>query len=127
MGSSAVIAVSWLLYCFAVFYVGRHFLSLPATQTLVFLALVFSGLSTVYLVRETGAFWKSRPGSFLFWATIGDVLAVSALAVFGILMAPVPIIMVLALLVATIAMMLVLDVVKRSLLRRLGALRGGKA
>ncbi len=127
MGSSAVIAISWLLYCFAVFYVGRHFLPLPATQTLVFLALVFSGLSTVYLVRETGALWKSRPGSFLLWATIGDVLAVSALAVFGILMAPVPIVMVLALLVATIAMMLVLDVVKKPLLRRLGGLQGGDA
>ncbi len=121
MESSGVIAVSWLLYCFAVFYVGRHFLPLPATQTLVFLALVFSGLATVYLVRETRAFWQSRPGTFLLWATVGDVAVVSAMATFGILMAPVPIGMVAGVLGATLAMMLVLDLVKRPLLHRLSS------
>jgi H+-transporting ATPase len=119
MGSSAVIAISWLLYCFAVFYVGRHFMKPPATQTLVFLALVFSGLATVYLVRESRAFWKSRPGTFLLCATAGDVVVVSAMAVFGVLMAPVPITMVLGLLAATVVMLLVLDVVKKPLMRRL--------
>ncbi len=119
MWSSAVIAISWLLYCFAVFYMGRHFMKLPATQTLVFLALVFSGLATVYLVRESRAFWKSRPGTFLLCATAGDVVVVSAMAVFGILMAPVPIMMVLGLLAATIVMMFILDVVKKPLMRRL--------
>jgi H+-transporting ATPase len=122
MGSSAVIAVSWLLYCFAVFYVGRHFLKLPATQTLVFLALVFSGLATVYLVRESRSFWKSRPGTLLIWATAGDVVVVSTMAVFGILMVPVPIMMVLGLLAATLAMMFVLDTVKKPLMRRLAGM-----
>ena len=119
MGSSAMIAVSWLLYCFAVFYVGRHFMNLPATQTLVFLALVFSGLATVYLVRESQSFWKSRPGTFLLCATAGDVIVVSVMAVFGILMAPVPFIMVIGLLAATLAMMFILDTVKKPLMRRL--------
>jgi H+-transporting ATPase len=122
MGSSAVIAVSWLLYCFAVFYVGRHFLKLPATQTLVFLAMVFSGLATVYLVRESRSFWKSRPGTLLIWATAGDVVVVSTMAVFGILMVPVPIMMVLGLLAATLAMMFVLDTVKKPLMRRLAGM-----
>ena len=119
MGSSTMIAVSWLLYCFAVFYVGRHFMNLPATQTLVFLALVFSGLATVYLVRESQSFWKSRPGTFLLCATAGDVVVVSAMAVFGVLMAPVPFIMVIGLLAATLAMMFILDTVKKPLMRRL--------
>ncbi len=119
MGSSAVIAIAWLLYCFAVFYAGRHYLSLPATQTLVFLALVFSGLATVYLVRESGSFWKSRPGTFLLCATVGDVVVVSAMAVFGLLMTPVPIMMVLVLLAATIVMMFLLDTVKKPFMRRL--------
>ena len=119
MWSSAVIAISWLLYCFAVFYVSRHFLPLPATQTLVFLALVFSGLATVYLVRESRAFWKSRPGTFLLCATAADVVVVSAMAVFGILMAPVPLMMVLGLLAATIVMLFLLDAVKKPLMRRL--------
>jgi H+-transporting ATPase len=119
MGSSTMIAVSWLLYCFAVFYVGRHFMNLPATQTLVFLALVFSGLATVYLVRESQSFWKSRPGTFLLCATAGDVVVVSAMAVFGVLMAPVPFIMVIGLLAATLVMMFILDLVKKPLMRRL--------
>jgi H+-transporting ATPase len=119
MGSSTMIAVSWLLYCFSVFYVGRHFMNLPATQTLVFLALVFSGLATVYLVRESQSFWKSRPGTFLLCATAGDVVVVSAMAVFGVLMAPVPFIMVIGLLAATLVMMFILDLVKKPLMRRL--------
>ncbi|MGC8625629.1 MAG: plasma-membrane proton-efflux P-type ATPase [Phycisphaerae bacterium] len=121
MWASTIIAISWLFYCFAVFYVGRHFLPLPATQTFVFLALVFSGLATVYLVRETGAFWKSRPGTFLLWATAGDVVVVSAMAIFGILMAPVPALMVVSLLVATMVMMFLLDAVKKPLLGRLAS------
>ena len=94
-------------------------MKLPETQTLVFLALVFSGLATVYLVRESRAFWKSRPGTFLLCATAGDVVAVSAMAVFGILMAPVPIVMVLGLLAATMVMMFILDIVKKPLMHRL--------
>jgi H+-transporting ATPase len=121
MWVSTIIAISWLFYCFAVFYVGRHFLPLPATQTFVFLALVFSGLATVYLVRETGAFWKSLPGKFLLWATAGDVVVVSAMAIFGILMAPVPALMVVSLLAATIVMMFLLDTVKKPLLGRLAS------
>jgi hypothetical protein len=41
------------------------------------------------------------------------------MAVFGILMAPVPFIMVLGLLAATLAMMFILDMVKKPLMHRL--------
>ena len=121
MKVSTIIAASWLLYCFSVFFIGRLFLSLPATQTLVFLALVFSGLATVYLVRESGAFWKSRPGTFLLWATAGDVVVVSAMAIFGVLMVPVPAPMILVLLAGTVVMMISLDAVKKPLLGRLAS------
>ncbi len=121
MSASALIAVSWLLYCFAVFYVGRHFLPLPTTQTLVFLALVFRGLATVYIVRDTGALWRSRPGTLLLCATLSDVVIVSCLAVFGILMVAVPVWSVLILLGFTVIIMTALDVIKRPLLRRLAS------
>ncbi|MGC8552635.1 MAG: hypothetical protein ACP5O7_07180 [Phycisphaerae bacterium] len=85
----------------------------------VVLALIFSGLATVYIVRATGAFWRSRPGTLLLCATLGDVVVVSCLAVFGILMAAVPVGFVLALLCGTVIVMFILDALKRPLLRRL--------
>lgn len=63
--------------------------SLAQVQTLVFLMLVFSGQTTIYVIRTPGFCWSSRPGATLLIASLGDLLVVSGLAIFGILMAPV--------------------------------------
>lgn len=52
--------------------------------------LVFSGQGTIYLVRERGHFWNSRPSKWMLLATTLDVLFVSVLASQGILMAAIP-------------------------------------
>ena len=89
--SAMVIAVAWLVLSFAVFLLGRDafHLDLPRLQTLVFVALVFTGQATVYLVRERRHFWDSVPGFWLMMTSIAAVLVVSFFAAFGILMAPI--------------------------------------
>jgi len=120
MLSAFVLAIAWLLYAFLAFAFTQYLrLSLPATQAFDFLALVFSGLANVFLVRERGHFWESPPGRFLVLASCADILAVSLLAALGILMAAVPWLDIVALAVATFVYMILLDQIKVPLLRRL--------
>ena len=120
--TSLAIAAAWLVYIFAVFMAGRSLfgLPLPALQTLSFLGLVFSGLLNVILVRERSHFWASRPGTYLLAAITGDIVFVSLLAHYGVLMAPLSWSLIGGLLVFTLAYMALLDLVKVPLLRRNG-------
>jgi H+-transporting ATPase len=78
----------------------------------MFTMLVFTGQATVYVVRERGRLWASRPANLLLAATAGDVVATAALAVCGIAMAPVALGPVLLVLGLAAAWMLVLDSLK---------------
>jgi len=90
--TASLLAAGWLTLGFVGVAVVRGVLSvpLPQLQTLSFLMLVFTGQATVYLAREKGRFWKSRPGSALLWATGADLVVVTALALSGTWMASVP-------------------------------------
>jgi len=114
VGTSLVVAGAWLVYIFAVFAVGQFAFHWPIgiLHTMDFLGLVFSGLANVMVVRERSWLWASRPGRFLALATLGDLLAVSALAYFGILMHKVSGIDIGVLLLFTMAYMVLLDIVK---------------
>ncbi len=92
MLTAAPLAALMLLLSFSVFFFGRDVLRLPLPrlQTLVFLTLVFTGQGNVYLVRERLRLWHSRPSRWLIIASVADVIAVSLMANFGILMARIP-------------------------------------
>ncbi len=114
ISTSLLIALAWLVYIFAVFLIGRegfHW-SLATIQTVDFLGLVFSGLANVFVVREQRWFWASRPGRFLSWAAVADVLVVSTLGHFGVLMHAIGWETIAGLLVFTAVYMLGLDTVK---------------
>lgn len=81
---------------------------MPATQTLMFLMFLFSGLATVYLVRTRDHFWKIRPGKFLLISIIADILIVSFLAYFGIFMEPLSLEFILFLASSVVAFMILL-------------------
>jgi H+-transporting ATPase len=119
--ASLIIAGAWLIYSFLVYIIGADVLnlSLAKIQTLVFLALVFSGQATVYLVRERRHFYKSRPGTYLMLATLGDLIAVTLMAYFGILMAPISLIYIASLLFGTFIYMVILDFIKFPLMKKL--------
>jgi H+-transporting ATPase len=120
--TAGVLAAAVLLMSFGVLYVARDVLHLPLAQlqTLIFLMLVFSGQGTVYLVREHGHFWASRPSRWLLVASAADIATVSALAVHGVLMAAVSPVLVAGLMATVAVYLTVLDFAKIRLFRRLG-------
>jgi len=115
VGSALALAVVLLVESFLLLWLmlGVFHESLAQTQTLVFLMLVFSGQTTVYVVRERGPFWSSLPGRALLVASLCDLLIVSGLAALGILMTPVSLILIGLAFALALAFMLLLDQVKR--------------
>lgn len=114
MMAGGALALLVLLFSFSVFLVGKDILDLPLSelQTLVFLTLVFTGQGNIYLVRERNHFWSSRPSNWLFFVTFADILLVSLMATFGILVAPISPILIILLFIATAAYLFVLDFLK---------------
>ena len=93
VAGALLMAVAWLAFSFGVLFLGRdsYHLRLPQLQTLIFVMLVFTGQANIYLVRERGPFWKSRPGLALLLTTMLDVALVTLFATRGILMEPISI------------------------------------
>jgi H+-transporting ATPase len=124
VGSALALAAVLLVESFLLLWLSLAVLheSLAQTQTLIFLMLVFSGQTTVYVVRERGHFWSSRPGRTLLVASLCDLLVVSALATVGILMTPVAPTLIGGTFALALAFMVLLDQVKRWVVRRPGPL-----
>lgn len=111
---SMVLAFFWLVFAFGIYFAGKyvfHFTT-DALNTLTFLTLVFSGQANVYLVRERGHLWRSRPGRALWISSLVDIVVVSLLAIFGILMTSLPPAIVLLLIPTTIIFTLLIDFIK---------------
>jgi H+-transporting ATPase len=122
VAAALALAMVVLAESFLDLYLARSVfgLSLVQKQTLIFLMLVFTGQATVYVVRERGRFWSSRPGWWLLMATAFDVLVVTTLAVTGTWMTAVSLPLVLMVLGLAAAFMLIMDPVKVWVLGRLG-------
>jgi len=114
MLTGGTLAVLVLLLSFAVFFVGRDVLglSLPQLQTLVFVMLVATGQGNVYLIRERGHFWRTRPSAWLVGSSIADLTIVALMATVGVLMTPVSPLLIAPLLAAVVAYLLILDQLK---------------
>lgn len=121
MTTGAALAAGVLVLSFSVFFAGRDWLGLPLAQlqTLVFVMLVATGQGNVYLVRERGPFWRSAPSRWLLASSIADLAVVVTMATAGVLMAPVPLSLLLALLAVVACYLLLLDRVKLWLFARL--------
>ncbi|OYV75666.1 MAG: plasma-membrane proton-efflux P-type ATPase [Chromatiales bacterium 21-64-14] len=114
MTTAGVLAALVLTLSFSVFFAGRDWLRLPLPQlqTLIFVMLVFTGQSNIYLVRERGHFWRSRPSNWLLLSSLLDIIVVSTLAISGVLMTAIPSSLVLGLLAAVLGFMVAADFVK---------------
>ena len=88
-------------------------------RTLTLLLLVFAGQATVYVLREEGHFWNSRPASIMLSASVAALLIVAFLAIAGVLMTPIMPAIVGILLMATLVYGLALDCVKVAVFARL--------
>ena len=108
-----------LSYCLAILAAGWFGFGLDADRmrTLIFLTLILAGQVNVYAMRERGHFWNSRPAPVMLLASAADIAIVTSLAAFGLLMAPLPGMVVAGLFGATAAFALTLDVVKVAVFR----------
>ncbi len=120
MITGGALAALVLVLSFAVFFVGRDFLGVPLSQlqTLVFVMLVATGQGNVYLIRERGHFWRSRPGPWLVASSIADLAVVGLMATNGVLMTPVKPLLIVELLTAVAIYLLIIDQFKVLLFQR---------
>lgn len=121
---AGVLAAGWLLLAFAILWVAWSLLKLPVPQiqTLMFVYLMYSAQATIYLTRVHDRFWSFAPSRFVAGATLGNVIVASALAYGGVLMAPVPALLLFATLMAMVVAAVLLDEVKLWIFHRSGGL-----
>jgi H+-transporting ATPase len=116
-----IMGLGELLFCTVVFAFGAYRLGLTvsALRTLAFVTIVFGNQATNYTNRERRHLWSSRPSTWLLFSSVADVLIASALAIFGLAMAPLSAWLVASVLAAAAAFATLLDLVKVPVFRRL--------
>jgi H+-transporting ATPase len=87
-------------------------LSPEALQTLAFVTLVFGNQAALFVLRERRRMWSSKPGTWVLASSAADIAFVSALALSGILIAPLPWRIVVAIFAAAIGFAVILDQLK---------------
>jgi H+-transporting ATPase len=118
--AAVLLGLCELAFCTAVLAVGlfQMRLGIETLRTLAVVALVFGSQAMLYAIRERRRVWNSCPSRWLVMSSLGDLLIISTLAIYGIAMAPLPMAVVAGTLVAAIAFGFVLDIVKVSVLAR---------
>ncbi|MHB1291775.1 MAG: HAD-IC family P-type ATPase [Sulfuricella sp.] len=118
--AGSIIGFLLLAFYTAVLAVGKFKMGLgtEALRTLAVVVLVFGSQATLYAIRERRRLW-SRPGLWVVVSSVGDALIISTLATQGILMTPLPILVVASTLAAAITFAFVLDFVKVPIFSRL--------
>jgi H+-transporting ATPase len=121
MAAGAALAIPLALLSLGVLWYARFVLALPLpqVQTATFVWLVASSQAVVYLVRERGHFWRTRPSGAVFFATAADLVAVAALAARGWLMAAVPLGLIGALILLSALFLIGADSLKVAVMRGL--------
>ena len=89
-------------------------------RTLTLVLLVFAGQATVYVLREQGHFWGSRPALIMLSASAAVLILVASLAILSLLMTPITPTILGALLAAILVYALAFDFLK---VRVLGYIR----
>ncbi len=89
--ASTALAAAKLVFSLGVFLYGHYVLRLDPRplQTLTFATLILSSQAGVYLLRERGHFWDTRPGGYLLGSSAAGLGVTALLALAGILMPPI--------------------------------------
>ncbi|MBZ0148239.1 MAG: HAD-IC family P-type ATPase, partial [Pseudorhodoplanes sp.] len=114
-GAAVVLGLCKLGFSTSMLADGTFNLGLGAgeLQTLAFVTLVFGNQAVLFVLRERRHMWSSRPGTWVLASSMIDIAIVSALALSGILMEPLPWRLLAALFVTAAAFALILDQIKR--------------
>ena len=120
--ASAGIGVFYILEGWVTLLVGRNVFHLAGgrLQSFVLLMLVFASQFRIYIVRERGHFWDSRPGRGILIASGVTIVIFSLLGVFGGIIQPIGIVPVAFLVAFTALFTLGVEIPKGLIFRRLG-------
>jgi H+-transporting ATPase len=113
--------IAELSFFIAVLAIGRYHLGLgiETLRTLVFLAVVFGNQATTYANRTRRRLWSIRPSLLLIVSSVADLSIASAMASFGIAMAPLPLLVMSGTLAGAVVFAFVVDIVKVPVFSRL--------
>ena len=121
VGSSFSLALFIVVESFAILIIGMRLgLNNNQIHTFIFDMLIFSGQFTVYMVRERGRFWNSRPSKWLLSATVADLIFISLISWLGILVTAIPLRNILLVLALTFLSMAIIDLGKNYIFRHYG-------
>ena len=116
------VGICELIFCTAVLAVAKCRLGfeIETLSTLAFVLIAFGNQATTYMNRERRRMGSTVPSLWLVVSSVVDLLIASALATFGIAMAPLPVPVAVGILAATAAYAFIVDFAKVPVFRRLG-------
>ncbi len=91
LGMATFLGILGVISSLLLFYVGKVILNLDAgvLQSLIFLKLVVAGHLTMFVTRNTGHFWSTRPSGIFFWSVISTDIFATLLVIFGVFLTPI--------------------------------------
>jgi H+-transporting ATPase len=89
-----ILGVCFLTFCAIVLAVGKFKMGLgiESLRTLSVVAIVYGSQATIYAIRGRHNLWGLRPTIWLVASSIADIVIITALAVCGIAMVPIPLV-----------------------------------
>jgi H+-transporting ATPase len=111
-----------LALCSGVLALGKFGMNLEieALRTLAFIVLVFGSQAMIYAIRERRLLWGARPSLLLVASSVTDIAIASTLAVAGIAMTPIPGMLVVGTLAASVIFAIIVTSIKVPVFARLG-------
>ena len=91
LGMATFLGILGVISSLLLFYVGKVILNLDTgvLQSLIFLKLVVAGHLTMFVTRNTGHFWSTRPSGIFFWSVISTDIFATLLVIFGVFLTPI--------------------------------------
>jgi H+-transporting ATPase len=122
--TAAAVALGLVKLCYssAVLLIGHYSLGydIEMLRTLAFVTLAFGSQTTIYAIRDPRRILSSRPGPWIVFSSLIDIVLASVIALWGGLTAPLPVGVLVAVLASSILFALLLDAVKVPIFGRLG-------
>ena len=120
--ASLVPALCYVVEDVVVILVGKYYFQLQWNEltTLVMLSLIFNSQFRVLIVRERNHFWSSLPGKELLISSTAAIIVFALMALFGILIPPLSLIVVLTVLGLSALFTLGIDFPKYWMFRKFG-------
>ena len=110
-----------LVFCLAVLITAkfRLGLSIETLRTVAFVAIVFGNEAITYLNRARQRVWSTRPSRWLVVSSVADLMIAAVLAIYGIAMAPLPLLNVTEILLGAAVFAFLTDFIKVPIYRGL--------